>query len=278
MIFKDLFNYVTNKNVSLINAIDKDYLTDYYNNSDMYDIYFLTMYKSLILNDTIENCITDDNITLYNNIIKSVILINDYKYNKLYQTTLLEYNPIWNVDGKTITTYGSYTVDNLIGENEVTNTYGEHSDNYVVGAKTDTSINDYGERINVNGERITTDTQSLQAYDSTDYVNTNKNVSNQSEVTDTQSAYQDKLTNTTSQSTNTTNFGKVENKINNGSRADKETYSEHKDTIEKQGNIGVTSTQNLINQEREVAMFSFYNVLFNDIIDFITIGVYESEV
>lgn len=278
MIFKDLYNYIQRKNATIIDNIQKDYLTDYYTNSSIYDINMLSMYKTLILNDTIDECIIDDNITLYNNIIKSVILINDYKYTTLYKTTILEYNPIWNVDGTTVTNYGSYSIGNVIGDNTVTTIYGEHNDSYILGAKTDTSVNTYGERVNVNGARVTTDTKSVSAYDVTTFSDTDKNVTNQTEYTDTSNSYKDNFTNTIGGSTNTTKYGKVENTVNNGARNDNQIFSEHKDIVERQGNIGVTSTQNLIQQEREIALFAFYSIIFNDIINFISIGVFESEV
>lgn len=277
MIFKDLYNYVHQKKSSIIDNIKKDYLTEYYANSEIYDINMYTMYKSLILNNTIEECISDDNITLYNNIIKSVITINDYKYSTLYKTTVLEYNPIWNVDGKSVTTYGMYSVGNVIGNNTVTTIYGEHNDSYVLGSKTDTSVNTYGERVNVNGARVTTDTKSVSAYDASTFSDTDKNVTNQTEYTDTANSYKDNFTNTSGQATNTTKYGKIENTVNNSARNDNQTFSEHKDVIERQGNIGVTSTQNLIRQERDIALFAFYNIIFNDIINFISIGIFESE-
>ena len=237
----------------------------------------LNMYKSLILNDTIEDCITSDNITLYNNIIKSVIMINDYKYKTLYNTMVLEYNPIWNVDGTTTTEYGSYSVGNVIGDNTVTTIYGEHNDTYTLGSKTDTTINTYGERVNVNGARVTTDTKSVSGYDSSSFSDTDKNVNNQAEYTDKANSYKDNFTNTIGGATNTTKYGKVENTVNNSARNDNQIFSEHRDIVKRQGNIGVTSTQNLIQQERDVALFSFYSIIFNDIINFISIGVFESE-
>lgn len=66
------------------------------------------------------------------------------------------------------------------------------------------------------------------------------------------------------------------------SSTDTHTSSEHSDTHttesytdtvtnERAGNIGVTSTQSLIDQERSVAMFSFYERLFEELIDYLAI-------
>lgn len=46
------------------------------------------------------------------------------------------------------------------------------------------------------------------------------------------------------------------------------------DKVTRQGNIGVTSTQSLIEQERNISMFSLYDVIAKDIVDFICTGDY----
>jgi len=53
-----------------------------------------------------------------------------------------------------------------------------------------------------------------------------------------------------------------------------ETYEE---TKTRSGNIGVTSTQSLIQQEREVARFSFLEVVCKTITDAVCMGVYDCE-
>lgn len=58
---------------------------------------------------------------------------------------------------------------------------------------------------------------------------------------------------------------------------DTSTSGAHTDTETRQGNIGVASTQNLINQERDVVDFNLYRVILSDIIEAITIPVYEIE-
>ena len=277
MTFKDLIEFLLSKKKPVIDNIQKNYLEDYYTNSTVYDMNLYAMYNSLILSDFIEDCVKDKKIDLYNNIIKSIILLNDYKYEKLYKTMVLEYNPIWNVDGKTTTVFGDYTIGNKIGENESHTIFGEHTDSQTLGAKTDTIKNVYGEKVNVNGARTSTDTKSVKAFDATSYSDADKNVNAQTEYTDTSESYTDNFTNTSGAATNSTKYGRIENNINNSSRNDIQTYSEHIDSVERQGNIGVTSTQSLIMEERSVALFSFYNIIFNDIMEYITIGVFESE-
>lgn len=58
---------------------------------------------------------------------------------------------------------------------------------------------------------------------------------------------------------------------------DTNTSGSHTDTVTRQGNQGITSTQTLINQEREVVNFNLYRVILSDIIEAITIPIYEVE-
>ena len=60
----------------------------------------------------------------------------------------------------------------------------------------------------------------------------------------------------------------------NGTRTDNLT-EEYTETKTRGGNIGVTSTQSLINQEREVARFSFIEVVCKTITDAVCMGVYD---
>lgn len=68
---------------------------------------------------------------------------------------------------------------------------------------------------------------------------------------------------TTYNTTNATNSSNTETKSYNSS-----------DKVTRQGNIGVTSTQSLIEQERQVSMFSLYDVIAKDIVDFICTADY----
>lgn len=61
--------------------------------------------------------------------------------------------------------------------------------------------------------------------------------------------------------------------VSDSSRTETKSYNSS-DKVTRQGNIGVTSTQSLIEQEREVSMFSLYDVIAKDIVDFICTSDY----
>lgn len=92
---------------------------------------------------------------------------------------------------------------------------------------------------------------------------------------------------TDSTQTNTVTYGKSEsgneivnnqttyNTTNSSDTSNTETKSYNSsDKVTRQGNIGVTSTQSLIDQERQVSMFSLYDVIAKDIVDFICTSDY----
>lgn len=169
----------------------------------------------------------------YNNVdditamIQSTLFLNKYKYDGLFATTKLTYNPIWNVEGTetTTTTHGATETSNIYADKETTNEQ---------------------------GERITNEKDSTYPYDTLEKTSKEEKDVKTESVTDT-----------------TTEKG----------RTDKTTTGEYVDTtiLERKGNIGVTSTQNLIGQEREIVNFVFWDIVLSDIVKEITIPFYEGE-
>lgn len=56
-------------------------------------------------------------------------------------------------------------------------------------------------------------------------------------------------------------------------------FDNYKEVVQnvRKGNIGVTSTQNLIDQERNIALFSIIDIVCSDIAHLILLGVYPDE-
>lgn len=110
MILKDLYKNLKKNNRTLIDTsvFDKDYLTGYGSELDLY--YLSSKFGTL-------EVISDDPEEI-NDYVIAAIKINDYKWQKLYDTLELEYNPIWNYDGTTTTTEvrGARSEEDVIGE------------------------------------------------------------------------------------------------------------------------------------------------------------------
>lgn len=192
-------------------------LSDYFLNQSVYDSAILLKEGNLLM-------ASDDAEIILNTINAVVQQLAPYKWQKLYESIKLQYNPIWNVDRTETAVYGEHITTDLNGERKSTV---------------------------VNGQKHTNSDYYTVPYDSPTDHKTGRDDTTTDSVTDT----------TTTEAV-----------------TDKSTSGEHTDTLTKQGNIGVTSTQNLIRQEREVVNFNLYHTILMDVVDAITIPIYEEEV
>ena len=188
-----------------------DNLSDYNN-------YFVTKYRGWEVSSIYENAQGDIIQGLINLDVTNLITANTYKYNTLYNTTRLTYDPIANVDGtETITTTKE-------------------------GSEIDRGSNKF-----TPGATSTT-TSKASAYDDTEL---------RENAEDT----------TTSSGEDNTEYSNTKS------------FDNYKEVVQnvRKGNIGVTSTQNLIEQERNVALFSIIDIVCTDIAHLILLGVYPDE-
>ena len=70
----------------------KDYIDETIN-LNYYDYEFLSKLIRLSVKSEIES------ILLIQRMVNNLFIRNNYKYKTIYNTTVLDYNPIWNVDG-----------------------------------------------------------------------------------------------------------------------------------------------------------------------------------
>lgn len=158
---------------------------------------------------------------------------------KLFDTIEVEYNPIDNYD-KTETVTREMKLTAGIGEKR-TNTLG--SGNVVTSTPNTTQTEQGNGSINKNQE------DKVSAYDASDY-------QPKSQTTDTtNSNTSNTITNTGTITTETTQNG---TDTTNTERSGSDLTSEQI-TTKTRGNIGVTTTQEMIRQERDIALFNIYN-------------------
>lgn len=176
------------------------YLAPYMANANNLDSYYMGIkYKTLMF--------AGDSIDDLANLISTAISIYNYKWDKLYKTLSLVYDPIANVDAEIIETRD-------IANRHMSDTYGAQD-----------------------GESI-----SGQApYENDTLRNIAKNRTTSEEFTNEhdEDAYIDEITTT------------------------------------RKGNIGVTSSQTLIEEERRVAEFKYLDIVFKDIMDIIALPMFE---
>lgn len=190
------------------------------------------------------------------NTMKSAIKLwsrkNSPVWGKLYKTTVLEYNPIWNKDA-TIT--------------ETEQTTGNNT-----GSKTteETINRDYDENSKTDSETSTTGnstTSSTQNRETDDFVYgfNNTNPAQKSKTTETNT-----ITGTDESTTSGDGTEKTDRNIDDDTKRNQTENSTGNSTGSRTyerretGNIGITTTQQMINEEREVDQFNIIDYIVND--------------
>ena len=157
--------------------------------------------------------------------IKNWSKANAYTWQKLYDTTQLDYNPIWNVDAEITDSQ----------EDDHSRTYSDTGNDSRITSRHSTGSNN--ETINI------TDLESVQGFNSENW----------------QPAKQNNRTGTDNVSLTSNDSIEDGNTINHSGNERTEGTTDH--TIKRTGNIGVTTTQQMIEQEREIAKFSIINYI-----------------
>ena len=182
-------------------------------------------------------------------------------WNKLYETTILKYNPIWNKDG-TVTETEKHIKNN--NYTDVTDgKIADHSST-IGNQNTETSGNE-----NTNGSQ-NTEASGNEKIDTTnntnekDYVfgfNSDSAAQSGETVTDdtgrtntdrSENIKSNSSANTDATTTNNTNF-----------KHDEKENIDREYTRTEQGNIGITTTQQMINEEREVDKFNLMDYIID---------------
>ena len=181
---------------------DMEWLTPYFEAAEDYDLeYAGVVFPNL--------AIVSNDIIIVDALVRTCVRSNAYKWEKLYKTTLLEYNPIWNVDG------------------------------------TETETHDIGAR------------KTTSNYDN-------------SKSTATASQVPDDMTTEKEVAKNVSEMDAREDVVDEASTQDVITRV-------RSGNIGVTKTQDMINDERDVADFNYIKVIMTDVINAISYPYYVED-
>lgn len=202
------------------------------------------------------------------NALKRIIKIWSAKeklvWQKMYNTICYKYNPIWNKEGKSVWTErqtGSGTKKETEKGTKTTNANGTTNDEYTSTSTTTNKTTGTGTNTRTGQDETT---GKVSAYDSTDFQNREKTNSTASENNSTESTEDftgnGKVTNSGTKTI--TNTGDETNNVSRETSDNNtgETTHEQSET----GNIGVTTTQQMISAEREIAMFNIIDFIIND--------------
>ena len=302
-----LSRYIEDNEVPFFNTIDYAPFNDS-NFVDMLNEWCKFNHGSLQIRTLIEDELkTDANVIRKR--VTNLINVRKYKYTRLYDTTLLEYNPIENysmTEEGTDTTSASGTKTDDLGAysdttsgtdtNTITDAKTEKIGTYE-DAITSTTTNDIA-KMTTTTKNDTTNTGSetherkVAPFDSdayseqelnTDTFKDRKNSTNTETIASPHTDTTTKRDTTTggarenSYTTSTTDELQHGMSHNISSRSNSYTDESSGTTTHKftrSGNIGVTTSQQMLESERDIALFNFIGIVAHDIIKSICICIY----
>lgn len=219
----------------------------------------------------------DDAATLINKIKRSFAILlktKDYTFDKLYETTQLEYNPLWNVDGVvgTIheTTANEEKAETHTGSDTLTR---DGDDTHKKTGKDKTSI---GETTDFTSDDGTDTTDYTTTYDSTDSTPPAEYLEHR---TNEETGRTDKTDVDRSEEIEYGSNDKLEYNSTHTTEYDTETggtserYQKDLDLVIRQGNIGVTKSTELLDDQRETVLFDFFKTVVHECVNTCTYAV-----
>ena len=203
-------------------------------------------------------------------IAECVYTLNKKNWEKLFNTMFFEYNPIDNYDmteTESISSEYSYTDSSSATDSSTTSNTGTASEDNEIkhtGSDTDTTTstisNDSETNNSVYGFNSSSAVDSDKSATDTDTTE-NRTITYTKNTTDTESKESEYSDSSTGSNTHTgSNSGSGENATTR--------------ELNRSGNIGVTTTQQMIESERGVWTWSYFDVVFADIDEFIALSIY----
>ena len=258
---------------------------------------------------TVENSLETD-VTTIQKMVVNLYKVKKYTYERLYNSTLLKYEPIENYDR--LETITDSTIKDTTGstdyglQNTTSSITSDNVDSAQKNDNTTTEKMEYGETTTVIKDKLTksgkersTDNgkkvseRNVAPYDSETYYNQEKTTDSFDSYSHTNELLDriDETNSTVNVPTKTDNKTTtvVENigeKTNTQTSTTQQQQQAHTDTVtgkeeitykhdnRTHGNIGVTTSQQMLESEREVALFNFVGIIAHDIIKLIAICIY----
>lgn len=224
--------------------------------------YCLKHAGSKIVNSLVENYLDSEGVLTSSGEQLLGSLVDSYygdKWSRIWNALQSEYDPLSNYDKNSTIT----DIEN--GTN--TTTQGAQSNSYTQGAQSNSSTIGSQSNSQTVGGGTDTHTHKVSAFDSNTFEN------------------QDENTDVIAQRSNSESLGQRSDSQSIGQRQDSQSIGQRQDTIQfghanthnehTTGNIGVTTSQQMLQSELELRKYMFYEEMFNDIDEMLTIGVYK---
>ena len=227
----------------------------------------------------VENNLTDNSKTM---LAMSIFSIYSNKWNKLYRILSLEYEPIEN--------YNMTETEKITSTNENTDTITTNTTNSNNVTETNTGTNTFNDSENTTGKNTITDSRtigennsvtnnnSLYGFNSASAVNADSQNGTETRNTTDTNTHNDDLkgtrTNEHSENINTSKVTAQKNDIKDTKDGTHTENGSQDRTLSRHGNIGVTTSQQMINSEIELWQWDFFSGVFKDIDKILTIQTY----
>ena len=222
-------------------------ILDFFHYPDKWETVDKDVFVNKLLLDTAELEVLYPDADIFKTAIKYWSAAEVQNWNKLYDTTVLKYNPIWNKDG-TVTETEKHIKNN--NYTDVTDgTIADHSSTNG-SQNTETSGNE-----NTNTTNNTNEKDYVFGFNSEDAAQSGQTVTDDTGRTNTdrsENTQSNSSANTDATTTNNTNF-----------KHDEKENIDREYTRTEQGNIGITTTQQMINEEREVDKFNLMDYIID---------------
>lgn len=227
----------------------------------------------------VENNLTENSKTM---LAMTIFSIYSNKWDKLYRILSLEYEPIEN--------YNMIETEKTTSINENTDTITTNTTNSNNVTETNTGTNTANDSENTTGKNTITDSRtigennsvtnnnSLYGFNSASAVNADSQNGTETRNTTDTNTHNDDLkgtrTNEHSENINTSKVTAQKNDIKDTKDGTHTENGSQDRTLSRHGNIGVTTSQQMINSEIELWQWDFFNGVFKDIDKILTIQTY----
>lgn len=204
---------------------------------------------------------SDNELTTENTgkLASAIFNIYNLKWTKLYNTLSLEYNPISNYDMEEHETPAEIT--RTITPAETTET--------ITPAETTETIKPPETSVDIKPAKTITENQ-VSAFNSSDYVDDIKSIV----AGDSTDKGSEKLTVDVSGTNELDVDTAGSNKLEVDTAGSEVITVQNERTLTRSGNIGVTTSQQMIQSERDLWQWNFFESVFNDLDDVLTLSIY----
>ena len=252
-----IFTYLNEFDVPWKNAVDFDLL----------DLDYHSKHGTKVVSKTITSLITPDGLSRDNKtkLAKLLYKKNKAKWDQLWTSIGLfdGVDPLDNTnwtETRTLGHQGSDSRSQSIGAKETTYNKGSQTNSETIGQSTLTE----GQQSNITGQQTISMEEKKSAFNSTNYSPLDQKTEELGQRTDTLG----EKVNTDSGRSNSTTEGQRSDSTTEGAQSNSETGTNNftdTETTNRHGNIGVTTTGQLIRDFRTTVNWQFFDIIYKDI-------------